>query len=73
MRKIIFPFRETILLVSYETTWKVLTTSGAYELRFDTWQKNPRFTDIIDISDRYRIGYISREDEGKLTLQNFPL
>lgn len=33
---------------------------------------NPRFTDYIDITDRYRIGYISKDDTEKLELSNFP-
>lgn len=34
--------------------------------------QNARFTDFIDLSDQYRIGYISKNDTKKLTLANYP-
>ena len=72
-RNTIFPLREEIDMISFEEVWKVRTKSDLYEYLWSTWQKNPRFTDYIDISSRYRIGYIDRSDTVKLSLGNLPL
>lgn len=53
--------------------WKVRTQDGVYTSLGNGWKKNPRFTDYIDISPRYRIGYIDRNDSAKLELQNLAL
>ena len=71
-RNTIFPFSEEIDMVSFEEVWKVRTKSDLYEYIGSTWQRNPRFTDYVDISSRYRIGYIDRSDTTKLSLQNLP-
>jgi hypothetical protein len=52
--------------------WKIKTERALYEKINDTWQENPRFTDYIDISRRYRIGYIDASDTVKLSLSNLP-
>ncbi len=69
----IFPYEETIDIVSFSDRWKVRTTLSVYELSDDIWKKNLRFTDYIDISSRYRIGYIDIRDQEKLSLANLPL
>jgi hypothetical protein len=71
--KIIFPFSERIEIVSQLPNWKIRTINDIYEYSEGTWKKNPRFTDYIDISSRYRIGYIDKKDQKKLSLQNLPL
>ena len=70
--KVIFPYEEPIEIISFSDTWKVRTTSSIYELSNDLWKKNLRFTDYIDISSRYRIGYIDIRDPDKLALANLP-
>lgn len=67
-----FPSGEDILFASYNDSWMVRTSWWVYERESDLWIKNPRFTDMIDMSDRYRIGYIDQHDEKKLSLAWFP-
>lgn len=68
--KTIFPYQESIDIVSFSDSWKVRTQNSIYEWQEDTWKKNLRFTDYIDISPRYRIGYIDQSDKEKLSLAN---
>ncbi len=70
---IVFPYPEEIDIVTYSTYWKVRTKSTLYEYIWGNWIENIRFTDFIDISPRYRIGYIDTSDTRKLSLQNLPL
>lgn len=69
---IVFPFSENIKLVSYlgENLWKVRTEDRLYEYDGNSWSENLRFTDYIDISSRYRIGYIDANDQQKMSLSN---
>ncbi len=71
--KMIFPYEEDIEIITFNETWKVRTNSDVYELSNDVWKKHLRFTDYIDISPRYRIGYIDKFDKEKLSLANLPL
>ncbi len=51
---------------------KVRTKNNVYFQSQENWIENPRFTDYIDISPRYRIGYIASNDSEKLELSNYP-
>ena len=53
--------------------WKILTSSGSYELSGDRIIEDIRFSDSIDISPQIRLGYIDKNDTTKLALANLPL
>ncbi len=73
LRTEIFPYTDRILSVIYSWEWlKIRTNTNIYIKNEDRWIVNPRFTDYIDITDQYRIGYISKDDTEKLELSNFP-
>lgn len=52
---------------------KVLTDDGVFFVQWEKLRENVRFTDFIDISRAYRIGYIDRWDTKKLSLSNLSL
>lgn len=54
-------------------SWRILTSSGTFELKWDRLVQDIRFTNSIDISPQIRIGYIDKRDTTKLSLGNFPL
>jgi hypothetical protein len=59
-------------MVRYEQwSWKVRTEVDSYENIEGTWVKNMRFTDYIDLNQRYRLWYIDANEEEKLMLQNY--
>jgi hypothetical protein len=71
----IFPSGERVEIVTFDPvrpSWKVRTESSLYIFEYGRWSKNPRFTDYIDISPRYRLGYIDVRDRAKLVLQSLP-
>lgn len=66
-----FPFPDAVEIVqNISNTWKVLTRDGVMTLSSLGWEKNPRFRDYIDISPEYRLGYLSKDDKEKKSLQN---
>ncbi len=69
---IVFPTLDTIIMVTNDEVWKVRTEDALYEYIGKEWKKNPRFTDYINLNNRYRLGYISDTQWEKLQLQNFP-
>lgn len=69
-RSIVFPYGESIEIVDAQYGWKVKTSESVYILESGRWKKNPRYTDILDISSTERIGYIDKDDTAKLSLQN---
>ena len=69
-KSIHFPLKETPDIIISEPTWKVRTADGVSTYEGDTWQKNPRYTDYLDIDARYRIGYIDRSDTERQALAN---
>ncbi len=62
-----------ILSVIPGNSWRFLTSSGTFELKWDRLIEDIRFTNSIDISPQIRIGYIDKKDTSKLSLANFPL
>ena len=68
---IIFPYPEDIKLIDHTGIWRVVTDTSVYVFEWDSWVKNPRFSDFIDIDPNYRIGYISENDTIKKELGNF--
>lgn len=70
---VVFPNNERIMVVSNKgNEWKVQTEKNLYEYINGVWKSNARFTDLIDLSSRYRLAYISKRQSEKLQLQNFP-
>ncbi|MBC7503907.1 hypothetical protein H7169_02965 [Candidatus Gracilibacteria bacterium] len=69
---LIIPDRPIISVVP-GTPWKILTSSGSYELSGERLIEDIRFSDSIDISPQIRLGYIDKKDSAKLTLANLPL
>lgn len=68
---IVFPHPEKIRFVSMiENIWKVQAWDTLYEYVNANWKINPRFTDYIDLSSKYRLGFISKNQSKKLSLQN---
>ncbi len=61
---------DDILSAVMSYSWKIRTNNELYEHTGDTWQKNMRFTDYIDISPRWRIGYIDAWDTPIHAVQN---
>jgi hypothetical protein len=53
--------------------WRIWTNSGILELRWDRLIPDLRFTDVIDVSSRTRIGYIDASDTTRLSLGNHDL
>ena len=66
-----FPFSETIEMVDHTDEWKVTTDTSVYTFDGNTWTKNPRFSDFIDIDPVHRIGYIRASDVDKKSLGNY--
>ena len=52
--------------------WSFRTQTGSWSLVWTRLIEDIRFTDSIDISPSIRLGYISRDDNQKLSLGNFP-
>ncbi|GAB0174768.1 MAG: hypothetical protein HHAS10_06470 [Candidatus Altimarinota bacterium] len=66
-----FPYPERIISVAeIDGFLKLQTVNGLYENRGGEWKKNLRFTDYIDYTSRYRIGFISKKAIEKLQIQN---
>lgn len=72
-KNIVFSEEGKVLSVQAEwDSWIVATQSWLYEFVSDSWRKNPRFTQYVDLSEKYRLGYIDEKDQQKLQLSNFP-
>lgn len=68
---VIFPQTTGIESVVYHrSAWKIRMGDTLYEYRMNTWQKSIRFTDFIDLSPRWRIGYIGATDSEKRSIRN---
>lgn len=66
-----FPFSEPIKMVDHTDLWKVTTDRSVYTFDGNTWTKNPRFSDFIDLDQTHRIGYIRASDVDKKSLGNY--
>jgi len=51
--------------------WHISTSEGGYDFIDTAWKKNMRFTDWYDYDERWRVGYIAKEDTEKLLLSNY--
>lgn len=51
--------------------WKIFGSENGYYFKNSTWQKNPRFSSSIDVSEEWRVGYIHPTDTEKLQISNY--
>lgn len=65
------PFSGAILGASFQHTWHILSDRGEYDFYDGAWQENERFSSWHDISTRWRIGYISKDDTLRLERSNY--
>jgi len=65
-----FPENEILSVSLLGNEWKIKTKSSVYSLFRDSMIENPRFTDFVDISSQYRIGYIDKNDTKRRMLAN---
>ena len=50
--------------------WKIKTKNSIYTSTDGILTENPRFTDFVDISSQYRVGYIDKNDKKRINLSN---